>query len=741
MARALGLLALVCAACAAPAGAPSASPTPATETASVAMRTLAAAPVCADVTTTGIESVTCAKADPDAVDEALERIDADRCSLAVPQKALDAGKLDAKDPRLLELVRTTQGKALSLPPRGRALAAAFDDALDSDAPVARAIAVAAKVRGTDVHACPDATWYAPVRADAPLAQALAEARGNSDAIDADEVNGIAIDLQVALVPIVRALVAGSKAVEIARAKSGATPDTLRGVGSVPSWILGVRHFEWSSAVPLAFETIDVDAIADAAAKLSRVVESAGLVRFAGAKVTTRELTTPYGVIVLSGPSNDVWPAREQAPLFFLDTGGDDTYIGPVGAATVAQPISIAFDLDGSDHYTYAETRVPADAVGKRLSSDGAGRADDGRTLSRVGRQGSGTLGIGLLFDLGKGDDTYRSLLASQGAGSHGVGVLYDQGGNDRYEAEGFSQGAAAWGIGLLLDADGNDTFTLYNSGQGFGFTRGVGALVDRRGNDLYTANPGDASLDGDVLYPADQLPGPPTSPVRGNHSFAQGCGAGHRPDWPDVGHPFPGGAGILRDAQGSDRYVASVFAQGCGFVQGIGMLLEGAGNDTYEGLYYVQGAAAHSGVAFFDERDGADMYDPTFPIQLASLGLANDLAIAIFSDEGGSDRVRAPDMALGSAIANGLAVFVNDGGTDRFDAASATFGTAATGDVTGVRKTAATVGFFVKARGGATYTVASQSQARAGKIWCDGVDEDLLQKAVGIDRPNGRASL
>ena len=51
--------------------------------------------------------------------------------------------------------------------------------------------------------------------------------------------------------------------------------------------------------------------------------------------------------------------------------------------------------------------------------------------------------------------------------------------------------------------------------------------------DVRTGAP--AGLASDLLYPSSQLAGPPTSPVAGNMSFAQGCGAGHRWDWPDAG--------------------------------------------------------------------------------------------------------------------------------------------------------------------------------------------------------------
>jgi hypothetical protein len=104
-------------------------------------------------------------------------------------------------------------------------------------------------------------------------------------------------------------------------------------------------------------------------------------------------------------------------------------------------------------------------------------------------------------------------------------------------------------------------------------------------------------------------------------SLAQGCGAGHRWDWPDPGFPSPGGMGVLYDAKGNDAYGAGVMAQGIGFVQGLGMLLDGQGKDAYDALYYAQGAGVHMGLALFDEGGGSDTYDAHVPVQDAALGV------------------------------------------------------------------------------------------------------------------------
>lgn len=706
-----------------------------------------AAPACVAAPALRFDVSSCARrAAPDALDAALARIEVARCSGGLSADALALSKLDAKDPRMLAAARGGQHAPLALPAFGVATAAALDAAVGSRAaPVTRAIAAAAALRDAPMAACIDAAWYAPADLDAPLAQALAEARHAT--LDRDEVRGVPLELQKALVPIVRAMAATDQAV--GEARPGTSPELLRAAAAIPSWILGVRRFEWSPSVPVAFEAIDVAAITRAAATIALVVESANLARFTGTKLDALDLATPFGAVVLRGPGSDTWSPRdakgeEDAPAFLLDTGGDDTYLGPVASSTLSRRVSVAIDLGGHDVYAYDEQRVSADRIGARLPSDGAGRAEDGRTLSQTGRQGSAVLGVGLLFDLGDAPDTYRSLLGSQGAASHGVGVLYDAGGDDTYEAEGFSQGAAAWGIGLLLDGSGNDRHTLYQAGQGYGFTRGVGALVDRTGDDLYVANTGEATLGGDRLYGSDQLPGPPTSGIAANHSFAQGCGAGHRPDGPDPGYAFPGGLGILRDATGRDRYVAGVFAQGVGFVQGLGILLEGTGDDTYEGLFYAQGVAVHQGLALLVDRTGSDRYDVGFPNQGASLGVANDLAVSVFFDAQGNDEFDAPPLSLGAALANGFTVFANDGGDDVFRAGSASgFGSALVGDVSTQRALMPTIGVFVKARGRGTYLVDGSPDKRAGRAW--GVDDSSTEgpgaKCAGVDEPKGSIHL
>lgn len=673
---------------------------------------------------------------PEALDEALARGALDRESFGLGADRTVSSKLAFDDPRMLEGARAALRRPLALRARGHDAARAFDEALASDRPVTRAIIAASLLREAPVAGCLDPMWLLAPAAEMPLARALAET-GLMTTNSASDLRRVPLELQGALVPIVRALAWSASEIEAARSAAGPrAPQLMPAIDSVPGWILGARRFELSDALVDAFEHVDTKRIATAAASVAYVVEEVDLRRFVGMKLEPVVLNTRIGPIVLRGASNDVWDATD-APALLVDTGGDDAYYGPLASSSLRRSISVAIDLGGRDVYAYREVNGAADDRGARLPGDDGGRAEGGRSLSTVGRQGSGVLGVGLLFDFGSDADEYRSLVASQGAGSHGVGVVYDEAGDDRYEAEGFSQGAAAWGIGLLLDRSGADRYFLHNSGQGFGFTRGVGGLIDAAGADVYTADPGEPSLGGTVLYPSDQLPGPPSSPVAANHSFAQGCGAGHRPDWPDPGRPFPGGLGVLRDARGDDRYVAGVFAQACGFVQGVGMLLEGAGDDTYDGLYYVQGAAAHLAASVFADEGGNDRYNAHFPVQGPALGVGHDLSVALHGDAAGDDVYRASWASLGSGIANGIGTFIDEGGRDEFDVGSTLcLGAATTSDVRPERTTMPTIGIFVKANGSGGYTVAGNVVDRSGQTWRATSGDPTIEIGVGVDRPS-----
>lgn len=674
---------------------------------------------------------------PDVFDEALAKVSLDRCSFGFATKDVPASGWNIKDPRKLPDFEPLLMRPLRLPSYGRETAKWLDEAVASEHPVSRSLAAMSLRRGAPITACGDGAWYVLDEKE-PLASAIIAASG--DAIDADGVRAavasLPLDLQQALAPIVRALAHAAAEVVASRASTDAR--ILNQLTGMSSWIIGSRSMRLDDDFLAALDAVDVKRMTSAAVQLATAIEVGKLARFAGREIADVELDTPFGALVIHGNKKDEYKpgSKAESAALLLDLGGDDVYRVPTAAATFTRPVSIAIDLAGRDTYGYVEKATAEDAIGTRLPSDTAGRAG-GRTSSRVGRQGSAVLGVALGYDYGVADDTYRSLAISQGAAVLGVAALFDEGGNDTYESETLSQGAAGFGIGLLLDRAGDDRYRGYNEMMGFGFTGGVGALVDLAGRDEYFLNPGDPTLPkGDPLYASAQLPG------KGNTSMGQGCGYGRRSDTVPEGIGFLGGFGLLRDGAGDDRYTASVFAQGCGFL-GFGALLEGGGDDVYEGLWYVQGSTAHLGVALFHDVAGNDQYNPTFPIAATSIGVGHDFSVSVHLDEAGDDKYRGPNLSLGSGHANGLGVLVNVGGNDTFAAAGEfSLGGAGAAEVfMSSRGKLPTYGVFVKAGGAATYSIAGVARTESSWSWVPEPEKGGAAKSVGLDRPSGTASL
>ena len=699
----------------------------------------------------------------DSFDEALSLAGLDRCQLVLDRKQVPASGWNIADPRRLPDYEPLLLVPLRLPGYGAETAAWLDDAIASKNPLSGAIVAASARRGAPIASCPDEAWFFVDGSDlAPLATTLGElaAAWGAD-FDADAttaaVSAVPLRLQQALVPVVRAI--GQGASNVVAARKTTDPKTTNTLLAMTSWLIGSRNLALTPEFLAALDGVDVAAMTESAAFVATAIEHADLGRFDGLAVEL-ELDTPFGAIVLHGAGAQKYlpGSKAETAALLIDTGGNDEYRIAVGASSIATPISIAIDLGGDDLYAYVERASPGDTEGTRLPSDSAGRATV--TRSRIGRQGSGVMGVGMLVDLGAGTDRYRSLAVSQGVGALGVGVLYDGGGNDDYAAEVYSQGAAGWGIGLLLDAGGDDLYRSYTQSQGLGSTQGFGALVDEQGNDVYFTDPGDPAIaftrfdgavgHGDTLYPSPQLPD------KGNTSMSQGCGQGRRPDTVPEKIGFLGGIGLLRDAgNGKDTYTTSVFGQGCGFM-GAGFLLDGGGDDVYEGLWYVQGADAHLGIAYFHDHAGNDRYDPTFPIAATSIGVGHDFSVALHYDEAGDDTYHAPGLALGSGWDNGIGILVNVGGNDTFAAGGnpAFGGAGVDGDIkASSRMKLPTYGVFTKAGGSATYALGgAPDAAKTGGQWSyapentpdGGVDGGAVidsEKSTGVDRPTGTASL
>jgi hypothetical protein len=458
----------------------------------------------------------------------------------------------------------------------------------------------------------------------------------------------------------------------------------------------VREWVLSDAGPRALQAPTLD--------LAWVVEHAGLDAFAGLgdEGELLRLETSQGLVLVLGPGADA-PGELGDVLFLLDLGGDDTWVHAVGANGDGKALSLAIDLGGDDSYGYTPRPDPND--GKRLPSDAAGRygGDDYYgpfSLSHVGRQGSGRFGVGLLFDLGGGDDLYSTLRMGQGWGHLGVGLLYDDAGNDLYESEAGAQGAASMGIGLLLDGDGDDVHRAYADSQGFAYTQAVGLLWDAgEGRDAYLADPGNPDVGGDPIYYSPQMPG------RANSSFCQGVGFGMRND---TDRTFlSGGLGLLRDGGGDDVYVASTFAQGSGYWQGTGILSDAGGNDSFDAYYYVQGGAAHYAIGALLDAAGDDRLNQTLGPTYMQFGAGHDFSVGLYVDEAGDDTYTWAGLAAGASNCQGIGIFVDNAGNDVYNALS-TYSTGLgnhSGEcATGARSSIHSIGLFLDAGGVETWT-------------------------------------
>jgi hypothetical protein len=436
------------------------------------------------------------------------------------------------------------------------------------------------------------------------------------------------------------------------------------------------------------------------------------------------VTTALGLVVVRGDGSDVYdaeldPRLAEPPVLVIDTGGDDVYRIPAGATLSADHrVSVHIDLRGNDRYGYSTRGA---SVAGLADQDAEGRyAGAGRgpfSLSRVGRQGSGTFGYGFLLDLGGGDDAYASLRMSQGFAAVGVGMLWDDGGSDTYDAEAGSQASALGGIGLLVDLGGRDRYRSFLMSQGFAATASSSLLYDANGDDRY-----ELVADDVVLLGSSQTHGAV------NLSLGQGAAMGWRDPDDARGLDLGGGVAILRDVEGADTYDGGTFAQGAGYWMGLGVLADGAGDDSYDAAFYGQGAAAHFAIAAFLEGGGNDQYNRRrTPIQ-SSLGLGHDFSMAVLVDAGGNDRYRAPAFGLGATTCRGAGVFIDASGDDEYELlAPSALGAAA--DTCGDSQPWPAWGLFLDADGADRYG----SRGRNGATWADAAPSGMRWFAGGID--------
>jgi hypothetical protein len=323
------------------------------------------------------------------------------------------------------------------------------------------------------------------------------------------------------------------------------------------------------------------------------------------------LSSKAGPVIIGGAGRNIY---KTSAALIIDLGGDDLYTGKTGVVLGGQQISAIFDLDGNDEYLATELFA----------------------------QGSGILGIGLLYDLA-GNDLYVGTGFSQGSAVLGIGLLGDLDGNDRYFGEEFNQGAAFWGAGLLLDARGNDYYQSNLFAQGVGGVKGLGGLLDNSGDDFYFAGGRDKSSYG-------------TSGVFQGSS--QGLGIGFR------GYTS-GGIGLLLDGNGADSFWAGNFSQGTGYFFGLGIIRNfGADDDTYTASRYGQGSSAHSAAGILIDDGGNDLYTG---YNIALQGAAWDLGMAAFVDKKGNDSYHGSNgFSQAASSHNGMAFFIDEQGIDQY---------------------------------------------------------------------------
>ena len=285
-----------------------------------------------------------------------------------------------------------------------------------------------------------------------------------------------------------------------------------------------------------------------------------------------------------GPAPDVDAEEALAAL----TSGDDW--PPTTAAEIAVLQQRVADLqaDADAHIDetalYAATLSIATAIDRALPAlrtigqattssaarvTGCDLIDEPPALC-VGGAGSNTYeqDYTLLVDLG-GDDVYLNEAATARGQVDGVfaAVVIDIAGNDRYEkhfgdtTDGDAAHPARSESSTTLGDDPDHPVPANPLAQGAGSDGGIGMLVDVTGNDAYA-----------VHYRR------PNSPEYADNSAGvRGQGAGL------------GGAGLLYDGAGDDRYVATnrtdgvaaVSAQGYGQVGGVGILVDGGGSDHH----------------------------------------------------------------------------------------------------------------------------------------------------------------
>ena len=277
--------------------------------------------------------------------------------------------------------------------------------------------------------------------------------------------------------------------------------------------------------------------------------------------------------------------------------------------------------------------------------------------------------LSVVLDLG-GNDTYRGGNDSLGAGILGVGILVDARGNDRYLGGRRCQGFALCGAGILADLEGDDVYEGHELCQGAAFF-GTGLLLDLSGRDSYRAwlfsqgfgGAGGAGLLADGSGDDRYLAGAhypsyyPEDAKRGEHNaMSQGVAVGFR-------NIADGGVGLLLDGGGDDFHRVGQFSLGGAYFFGVGIVRDLSGRDTYQVGRYGGAFAPHQAVGLLVDDSGDDVYESRGTACLAG---SWDASIAYLLDGGGNDKYTGMGITLGGATISSFSLFFDGRGSDTY---------------------------------------------------------------------------
>ena len=304
-------------------------------------------------------------------------------------------------------------------------------------------------------------------------------------------------------------------------------------------------------------------------------------------------------IVIRGIGDDV---HTKDANLLIDIGGNDVYQNNAGGCrSTFEELAVCIDHEGNDRYEYPNDMFV---------------------------QGFGFVGCGFLVDFG-GNDLYEAKHFSQGVGVCGVGVLWDVKGFDSYNAHGVCQGAGMFGLGMLLDDGGEDIYDCATIGQGGATTLGMGILSDLEGDDRYYLA---------IDESKDKL------------GYLAGYGQGGALSFRN--YPWRkkltayGGAGLLFDASGNDRYWTKGWCdQGGSYIMSLGALVDAKGNDHYTASTG-QGSGIHITNAIIIDKDGHDNYEGGF----RTGGSGGDRSSGFLLDYSGNDVYKSRTSSYGTGV-------------------------------------------------------------------------------------------